>query len=83
WVADPMHNRVVRVREGGEICDEVSTGELGSYACALGGADGRTLFVCTAQSFFDDERRATRESRLVTVRVDVPAPAREPAASHA
>ncbi|WP_007513644.1 MULTISPECIES: SMP-30/gluconolactonase/LRE family protein [Pseudofrankia] len=73
WVADAFHNRVLRVREGGEVRAEVSTGEEGAYACVLGGEDGRTLFICTARSFVDDERRATRESRVLTCRVDVPA----------
>ncbi|WP_045877720.1 SMP-30/gluconolactonase/LRE family protein [Pseudofrankia sp. DC12] len=73
WVADAYHNRVLRVREGGEVVDEVSTGVEGTYACALGGADGRTLFICTARSFLDSERAATREARLLTSRVDVPA----------
>ncbi|ADP83750.1 SMP-30/gluconolactonase/LRE family protein [Pseudofrankia inefficax] len=73
WVADAYHNRVLRVREGGEVVDEVSTGDEGTYACALGGADGRTLFICTARSFLDSERAATREARVLTSRVDVPA----------
>jgi sugar lactone lactonase YvrE len=73
WVADAYHSRVVRVRAGGEIVDEVETGVEGTYACALGGPDGRTLFICTARSFLDVERAATREARVLTSRVDVPA----------
>jgi len=73
WVADAFHNRVLRVHEGGKVDAEVSTGIESAYACALGGADGHTLFVCTARSFLDDERRATREARVLTCRVDVPA----------
>jgi sugar lactone lactonase YvrE len=73
WVADAYHNRVLRVREGGEVVDEVSTGAESTYACALGGPNGRTLFICTARSFLDSERAATREARVLTSRVDVPA----------
>jgi sugar lactone lactonase YvrE len=73
WVVDAFHNRVLRVREGGEVRAEVSTGDEGAYACALGGPDGHTLFVCTARSYVEEERRATRESRVLTCRVDVPA----------
>jgi len=73
WVVDAFHNRVLRVREGGEVRAEVSTGDEGAYACALGGPDGQTLFVCTARSYVEEERRATRESRVLTCRVDVPA----------
>ncbi|MBW0104033.1 SMP-30/gluconolactonase/LRE family protein [Pseudonocardia sp. KRD291] len=73
WVADARGNRAVRVRPGGEIVDSVSTGENGCYACALGGADGRTLFLCTAPSFLEHERRETRDAKLLGVRVDVAA----------
>jgi sugar lactone lactonase YvrE len=44
WVADALHARVIRVREGGEIVDEIPTG-MGVFACMLGGEDGRTLYV--------------------------------------
>jgi sugar lactone lactonase YvrE len=72
WAADAMGRRVVRVREGGEIADEIDVG-TGVYACALGGDGGRTLFLCTAPSFAEHERRDAREAALLAVRVDVPA----------
>jgi sugar lactone lactonase YvrE len=72
WTADAIGRRAVRVRAGGEIVDEVDAG-TGVYACALGGDDGRTLFLCTAPSFAEHERRDTREAALLAVRVDVPA----------
>ncbi|MDT0304945.1 SMP-30/gluconolactonase/LRE family protein [Streptomonospora wellingtoniae] len=70
WVADALHGRVLRVREGGEILEEIATG-TGVFACMLGGDDGRTLFLCTAPSFAEHERRAAREAELRAVRVDV------------
>jgi sugar lactone lactonase YvrE len=45
----------------------------GVYACALGGEDGRTLFLCTAPGFAEHERRDTREARMLATRVEVPA----------
>ncbi len=72
WVADALNHRVLRVREGGEILEEVSTGDLGTYACMLGGEDGLTLFLCSAPSFLEHERRAAREAKLLSCRVDVP-----------
>ena len=72
WAADAIGGRAVRVREGGEIVDEVDAG-TGVYACVLGGDDGRTLYLCTAPSFAEHERRDTREAALLAVRVDVPA----------
>ncbi|MBC3192843.1 SMP-30/gluconolactonase/LRE family protein [Pseudonocardia sp. C8] len=71
WVADALGNRLLRLREGGEILDEIDTG-TGVYACMLGGADGRTLFACTAPDFAEEARRNAREAALVAVRVDVP-----------
>ena len=64
-------NRVVRLAEGGEILDEIATGE-GCYACMLGGDDGRTLFLCVAPGFDEDARTATREARIVATTVDTP-----------
>jgi hypothetical protein len=37
----------VRVAEGGEARDPIDTGQ-GTFACALGGADGRTLFAAAS-----------------------------------
>lgn len=71
WIADAVGGRVLRVREGGEVVDEVQV-DSGVFACMLGGDDGRTLFVCAAPDFDPAARAATHESRLLTVRVDVP-----------
>ena len=70
WVADALHARLLRVREGGEILEELPT-KMGVYACMLGGADGRTLFACAAPSFAEHERRAAREAELLAVEVEV------------
>ncbi|ANY09575.1 SMP-30/gluconolactonase/LRE family protein [Pseudonocardia sp. HH130630-07] len=72
WVADAVGNRAVRVLPDGGIADEVSTGGTGTYACQLGGDDGRTLFLCTAPGFAEHERRDTRLAELRAVRVAVP-----------
>jgi len=72
WVADGVGGRVIRVRDGGEITDEFRPGSP-VYACALGGADGRTLFACAAPDFFEEARKAAREGRLLATRVAVPA----------
>jgi sugar lactone lactonase YvrE len=72
WVADAVGARVARVREGGEILQEISTAPLGVFACMLGGEDGRTLFMCAAPSFAEHERRGAGESVLLTTEVEVP-----------
>ncbi|OLF18206.1 SMP-30/gluconolactonase/LRE family protein [Actinophytocola xanthii] len=71
WVADALHARLLRVREGGEILEEVAA-PMGVYACMLGGEDGRTLFACSAPSFAEHERRAAREAALLATQVEVP-----------
>ncbi len=70
WVADGLHGRAIRVREGGEIVDEVVAG-TGVFACMLGGDDGRTLFLCAAPSFAEHERKPVREAQLLATEVAV------------
>ena len=72
WIADGAGDRLLRVKEGGEIADEVRPGSP-VYACALGGADGRTLYACAAPDFDATARAAAREARLLAFRVPVPA----------
>ena len=73
WAADALGNRCVRVAEGGEILEEIRVpGNLGVYACALGGPDGTTLLLCSAPDFFEQNRSVAREAVLFTVEVDVP-----------
>jgi sugar lactone lactonase YvrE len=72
WIADIAHGRIVRVLDG-SIVDEVVPGS-GVFACALGGEDGRTLFLCCAPDFDPNARAATREGQVRAVRVDIPAP---------
>src|SRR3954447_18560409 len=71
WIADALGGRVLRVREGGEVLEELSVGS-GVFACMLGGHDGRTLFLCSAPDFDRTARSAAREARLLSCRVDVP-----------
>jgi sugar lactone lactonase YvrE len=44
WYADVPNKQCVRVREGGEVMQTIDL-DRGCFACALGGADGRTLFL--------------------------------------
>ena len=49
WVASPETKEVIRVLEGGEITHRIKTARK-PYACALGGSDGKTLFVMVADT---------------------------------
>jgi sugar lactone lactonase YvrE len=72
WIADAIGGRLIRVREGGEITDELHP-DSPVYACALGGADGRTLYACAAPDFDEKARSAAQEAALIAYRVQVPA----------
>lgn len=49
WVASPTSGSVLRITERGEVTNCIQTGRK-AIACALGGENGRTLFVCTSES---------------------------------
>jgi sugar lactone lactonase YvrE len=72
WSACPFTGRVLRIREGGEILDEVKGTHPGAFACMLGGDDRKTLFVCTAPTHVPDEARVAHGGRIEAVAVDVP-----------
>jgi sugar lactone lactonase YvrE len=48
WYADVPNQRCVRVREGGAVLQTVEV-DRACFACMLGGADGKTLFVLAAE----------------------------------
>jgi sugar lactone lactonase YvrE len=73
WAADALANRLVRVAEGKGVVEEVPAPDgLGVYACMLGGPEGTTLLACVAPDYFEHNRAAAREAKLVTTTVDVP-----------
>jgi sugar lactone lactonase YvrE len=69
WAADVGNKHCVRVREGGQVLESVDA-DRGCFACTLGGDDGRTLYIVTAQ-WPNDFRTPT--GQVLAVRVDVPA----------
>ena len=71
WFADALGSQVVRVREGGEVVDRIPT-PMPTFACALGGDDGRSLFVLCAPSSRPDEVAGAGAGRVLVGRVDVP-----------
>jgi sugar lactone lactonase YvrE len=71
WIADATGDRLLRVTEGGTVTDEVKPGSP-VYACALGGADGKTLFACAAPDFAEHARKAAREASMLAIPVAVP-----------
>jgi sugar lactone lactonase YvrE len=73
WIASPVSDRFVRVVHGGDVTDVVDVPGRHAIACALGGDDGRTLFLCTSPTHGEpDQSRAARGARVEVVTVDIP-----------
>jgi sugar lactone lactonase YvrE len=72
WAASGQ--QCVRVREGGEVLQEIET-ELFCFACMLGGEEGKTLFIVAAQWRGVENMAAMFESHTGQVlTADAPAP---------
>jgi sugar lactone lactonase YvrE len=72
WYADVPNKRCVRVREGGEVLQRVKI-DRGCFACALGGADGRTLFMmATAWNGPAGMFAEPRTGQVLTVKAPAP-----------
>ncbi len=56
--------------QSGTITDRVSVAN--PYAVALGGHDGRDLFVCTAENWQPEVAARERTGAIVRLRVSVP-----------
>jgi len=72
WIASPPSREVVRMAEGGRILERIPT-EQEAIACMLGGKDGCTLFILTAEGRDPDWCRAHHVARVLSTRVEVPA----------
>ncbi len=70
WFANPMAGECVRIAEGGEVLEVIETGQL-CFACMLGGDDGKTLFMLTADSSDAHVASEKPTGRIVTCRVEV------------
>ena len=71
WVTNPQGDSVLRVFEGGRVAQKISTGERRSFACMLGGADKRTLFIVT-NTGSGPAIAEKKSGRIEIVEVDVP-----------
>ena len=71
WVASPSTNDVIRVQEGGALLDKVEV-DRGAFACMLGGENGNTLFISTANDSTEETCFKERSARIEVIDVDVP-----------
>jgi len=72
WCALPAADRFVRVADGGEVLEEVRTDGRHAIAPALGGPDGRVLFMLTAETVGREAHLREKAARVEVCRVDVP-----------
>jgi sugar lactone lactonase YvrE len=71
WVASPTTSEFIRVREGGEVTDRVAS-DIPAIACALGGADRRTLYMVGGKVSKPEKSLAERIGRITAIQVAVP-----------
>jgi sugar lactone lactonase YvrE len=72
WYGDVPNKRCVRVREGGEVLETIEL-DRGCFACALGGAHGRTLFMMATEWSGPEKMFAEpRTGQVLRVEVEVP-----------
>src|SRR5262249_20345469 len=74
WYGDVPNKRCVRVREGGAVLQTIDV-DRGCFACTLGGADKKTLFLIVAEwrgmEQIADVARA-RTGQALTVKAPAP-----------
>jgi sugar lactone lactonase YvrE len=73
WYGDVPNKRCVRVREGGEVLQTIDL-DRGCFACALGGADKRTLFLVATEWSGTTSMAGNRVRTGQVLTLEVPAP---------
>jgi sugar lactone lactonase YvrE len=72
WYADVGNKRCVRICEGGEVLQTIEL-DRGCFACMLGEADGKTLFmVATEWKGAENMADGSRTGQILTVRAPAP-----------
>ena len=72
WVSCAEGFKTMRVAEGGRVLQEIAHPGRHSFACMLGGADRRDLYICTAEHHLPHRTLELRSGRIERARVDVP-----------
>jgi sugar lactone lactonase YvrE len=72
WYADVPNECCVRVREGGEVLHRIDL-DRGCFACMLGGADNRTLFmIATEWRGPESMSDGSRTGQVLTIQAPAP-----------
>ena len=70
WFASPNSKAVVRVDRTGTETHVIGTGSWYPVACALGGPDGRTLYICASTSVAPTDTDTARSGAILAVELD-------------
>lgn len=71
WFSDALGSQVVRVTEGGTVTDRIPTPQP-TFACMLGGDDGRTLFALCSPGSHPDQVAGQAAGAIHHMRVEHP-----------
>jgi sugar lactone lactonase YvrE len=74
WAAMTLAHQFERITDGGNVSDRIDMAGRTAIACALGGPDGRTLFLLSSTDAYPERLIGTRASRVDALMVDIPAP---------
>jgi len=73
WSADAGLGHLNRIDQGGRVLEQIDPPPgLKFFACALGGADGRTLLGCAARGFLEAQESASLDAVLTVTLVGAP-----------
>lgn len=72
WTSMTLAHQFERITAGGDVTDRIDMGDRVAIACALGGPQGRTLFLLSSTEAYPQRLVGTRLSRLDAVTVTTP-----------
>ncbi len=72
WVSSIFNEEFIRVVRGGRVTHRISVPGRWAVACTLGGVNGTTLFLCTAETSMQDMRKGQSRGFIEVVEVDTP-----------
>ena len=72
WIASFTEDAFVRIDRNGAELERIEVPGRRALACALGGADRRTLFCLSAATSYEELRQGKSVSRIDVVEVDTP-----------
>jgi sugar lactone lactonase YvrE len=72
WASMTLANQFQRIVDGGAVTDRIDMVDRTAIACALGGPEGRMLFLLSSTDAYPERLIGTKLSRIDTMIVDIP-----------